>query len=331
MFGLQRWLVMTANELKEQVNTIISSNASLQLYLVLKNDGTYLLRKADIEDKTAVPELFKMFKENLSQTIINNKYMDVRNLSDDNEIPNAIYKYDYKACPQELELFEEFNIKDAVGVDKFDFEKDDIKRIFGFIVYIGTMEKGLALFKKHYPIALIKRDSFLLGAIKSRNRFEKISNDDILRINGEWQLIRIDNDIYVRDLNVLERNLGFTAFIRKAAIKTLKSVDDLQILKNTNNLYTELDNLAFARKLAAVQKNSEVFKKHIPAEAIIRFSKETEELKGQFKYDEKGEKIILATRAEKNAFIRLINDDYLKSQLTEEYYAANSKDRLKKQ
>ena len=33
---------------------------------------------------------------------------------------------------------------------------------------------------------------------------------------------------------------------------------------------------------------------------------------------------------EKMAFLRLLNDDFLQSQLTEEYYAANSKDRLKR-
>ena len=202
--------------------------------------------------------------------------------------------------------------------------------MFGFIVYIGTMDKGLSLFKKHYPIALIKRDSFLLGAVKSKQRFEKISGTDIIRMNNEWQLISIEGEIFVRDLSVLERNLGFKELIKKSANSAIELIKALDIVSNVGDLSAEIANMSFARKLSIIQKSSVVLNKKIPGIRLVQFSQETPGLEKQFKYDEKNTKFVLSTRAEKMAFLRLLNDDFLQSQLTEEYYAANSKDRLKR-
>lgn len=192
------------------------------------------------------------------------------------------------------------------------------------------MDKGLILFKKHYSVALIKRDSFLLGAVKSKKRFEKVSGDDILRINSDWQLINIEGEILIRDIRVLERNLGFTEFIKNEATSALHSIRELNIVCDMGTLFAEKDNLAFMRKLAKIQKSSVVFSKKISGDKLIEFINNTPGLKEQFHFDASKKKIKLSTKTERGAFLRLLNDDFLQSQLTAEYYAANSKDRLNK-
>ncbi len=72
-------------------------------------------------------------------------------------------------------MFKNFNIKSATAsIPKFDFSQDDLGTLFGYIIYVGSMQNGIVLFKKHFPISLIKRDSFLLGAVKDKRRFEKV-------------------------------------------------------------------------------------------------------------------------------------------------------------
>lgn len=61
-------------------------------------------------------------------------------------------EYDYDSYPEELNLFKQFNIEEAVNIDHFNFNTDDLNHLFGYIVYIGSMESGIVLFKKHYPI-----------------------------------------------------------------------------------------------------------------------------------------------------------------------------------
>ncbi len=93
-----------------------------------------------------------MFEEFLETTIVANEDMIVRNLSVADESPNAVYEYDYDSYPEELNLFKQFNIEEAVNIDHFNFNTDDLNHLFGYIVYIGSMESGIVLFKKHYPI-----------------------------------------------------------------------------------------------------------------------------------------------------------------------------------
>ena len=67
------------------------------------------------------------------------------------------------------------------------------------------MNEGVVLFKKHYAITLIKRDSFLLGLKKSKERFELVSEDDMLRLNGDIQLMIIASEMFVLTQKYLHR------------------------------------------------------------------------------------------------------------------------------
>lgn len=318
-----------SDNVKEIIGEIISDKAcSIQLYLLLKKDGQYELKLADVED-VATPELQQLFVSNLDSTIVNNENLSIRSLSKDDETSTALYLYDYEDYPEELSLFKEFKIEEAIKSDKFDFKDDSLSNLFAFIIYIGTMNKGVTLFKKHYPVWLIKRDSFLLGVKKSKQRFEKISGEDIIRLNDSWQLMNLNGQLYIIDLKVLEKNLGFTKLIKRNAEETIEAIKELEIVGNIEALSDEIENnISFARKLVRIQTSSAVFQKNVSSETIIDFSKKTPALAGQFKYSESGEKIILSTKKQKEAFLRLLNDDFLHSELTAEYYAANSKDVL---
>lgn len=243
-------------------------------------------------------------------------------------MPNAIYEYDYESYPEELGVFKKFSIETAVKSEKFNFKTDNLSQLFGYIIYLGSMENGIVLFKKHYPISLIKRDSFLLGAIKSAERFEKLPGEDIIRLNDSIQLVRINEVIFVLDLKMLERNMGFSALIQKAASETVEAIQTLEILDDIQVLKDTLCEPAFSRKLSRVKKSSPIFKLGITKEAIIEFTKMTPELAGKFKYSDDGNKIRLDTKKSKDAFLKLMNDSFLRSELTKQYYEASTKDNI---
>ena len=110
---------MTSDELKGTVSTILGQQHSAQLYLVLKVNDELVLRLADIEDESTAPEIQHMFEEFLETTIVANEDMIVRNLSVADESPNAVYEYDYDSYPEELNLFKQFNIEEAVNIRSF--------------------------------------------------------------------------------------------------------------------------------------------------------------------------------------------------------------------
>ena len=67
---------------------------------------------------------------------------------------------------------------------------------------------------------------------------------------------------------------------------------------------------------------------NISNDDIINFTKTNPGLRGRFKYSEDGKQIRLDTKTSKNAFIKLLNDDYLRSNLTNQEYDSIAKDRI---
>ena len=319
---------MTSEELKNAVSNVLGQPYSSQLYLILKVDGKFILRLADIEDEKTAPEIQQMFVKFLESTIVANDEMIVRNLSSADESPNAIYEYDYNNYPEELNLFKKFNIKDAVRIEKFNFKKDNINKLFGYIVYIGSMENGIILFKKHYPISLIKRSAFLLGVIKSSERFQKLDCEDIIRLNNDAQILRVNDVIFVLNLKMLESNMGFLELIQRNARESIEAIETLDILDDIEVLKETLENASFARKLSKVKKGSPIFRLSISKEEIVSFTKNTPELSGKFKYSEDGTQIRLSTKKSIIAFINLMNDAFLHSKLTQQWYEASAKDKI---
>lgn len=320
---------MKIEELKANIDSVMNASYSLQLYFVLKQDNQFVLRLADLEDDSAAPELEKLFVDNIRNQVLENNDLVLCQLSTDDERDNAIYHYDYETYPDELGVFKDFNITTAISATpKFDFTKDDLGTLFGYIIYIGTMQNGIVLFKKHFPISLIKRDSFLLGAVKDKRRFEKVSGEDIIRMNGSIQLLKVNEQIYVLNIKMLERNMGFTELIQKAAAQTVTSIEELGILEDIEVLKDSVAEASFARKLSKVKRTSPIFKLGITKETIVEFTKTTAELAGKFKYSADGLTIRLDTKKSKDAFLKLMNDAFLRSELTKQYYEASAKDQL---
>lgn len=319
---------MTIDEVKTKVGGIFAKPYSAQVYLVLKTDNGFELRIADIEDSTE-PELRSMFSESVRSRVSENDDLSICNLSDADDRANGLFYYDYDEYPDELSVFKSFDLTSAIsGVPKFDFYDDEISSLYGYIVYLGSMTDGLLLFKKHYHISLIKRECFLLGLHKSKERFEKISSDDILRLNGDFQLICLGGEIYVTDVKVLERNFGFNALVFREASSTVNAIDELKLLEDIQVLKDSADEVAYARRLSKVKKTSPIFANNIPKEVIVEFTKNNPGLKGAFKYSEDGQTIRLDTKKSKDAFIKLLNDAFLRSELTKEYYEARAKDNI---
>lgn len=319
---------MTIDEVKETVSCVLNEDISAQLYLILKDDQAFTLRIADIMEGETTQEIQKMFKDFLNSNIIENDNLVVKNLSTADESPDAIYQYDYDSYPEELELFHDFKIEDAIHSDHFNFQTDSLNQLFGYILYLGTMDNGLILFKKHYPISLIKRNSFLLGAIKSKERFEKLPGEDIIRLNGSAQLLRLGDAIFVLDLNMLEHSMGFSALIQKTASEAIDAIEKLEILDDIEVLRDTLEEPSLARKLSKIKKSSPVFTLGITKDEIIKFIAHTPALKEQFKYNADHSKIILTSKKSKQAFLKLMNDSFLHSKLTKQDYEASAKDNI---
>ena len=66
----------------------------------------------------------------------------------------------------------------------------------------------------------------------------------------------------------------------------------------------------------------------MPSTQIMQFVKNHPVLGNEFKYNANGDKIKLTTKKSQNFFLKLMNDDFLHSQLTDYDYMTPAKDKL---
>lgn len=318
---------MDIKEIKNNLNQILTRDISLNMFFVLEDEeGNYFKRKVDLEQGKTTEELIDLFKSNLLINIIGNEELCLCNLSESDDRRNAIYYFDYDVYPKDLRCIHDFNLDEDVAVDKFSFLNENLSGLRGYIIYLGSMTDGVVLYKKHYPISLIKRDSFML--YKKQQRFVRFDGDEMLRINENVQVMKLNNEIYALDIDNFERNFGFESLIIKRATETIEEIEQIGILEDVQVLKDLVDDITFARKLSKIREKSPVITLNISNDDIINFTKTNSGLRGRFKYSEDGKQIRLDTKASKNAFIKLLNDDYLRSNLTNQEYDSIAKDRI---
>lgn len=318
---------MDIKEIKNNLNQILTRDISLNMFFVLEDEeGNYFKRKVDLEQGKTTEELIDLFKSNLLINIIGNEELCLCNLSESDDRRNAIYYFDYDVYPKDLCCIHDFNLDEDVAVDKFSFSNENLSGLRGYLIYLGSMTDGVVLYKKHYPISLIKRDSFML--YKKQQRFVRFDGDEMLRLNENVQVMKLNNEIYALDIDNFERNFGFESLIIKRATETIEEIEQIGILEDVQVLKDLVDDITFARKLSKIREKSPVITLNISNDDIINFTKTNPGLRGRFKYSEDGKQIRLDTKASKNAFIKLLNDDYLRSNLTNQEYDSIAKDRI---
>lgn len=321
-------------ELKAKLQTIVDLQAiGIQVFFIMKGDDGGVVKKANIANG-ATDGLRKAHLDNIGQLVsMMEEGLDgltVLNLSAADDRKSAIYRYDLDDRPQFFDAFkeiEEHQYDDYFTKENgrfFDFSKDDLSQIDAFVILIGNDDNSIMIFRKNYSVNLFKRDRIYLIK-ESDTRFDTMK-DDFIRLDAKIDFLYVNGEVYIYNLDVLERFGDFHQIITKEATASLEDIDTLGLVFNIDILSGRVDDLRFARKLAKISKDSPVFK--VPQAAIIEFTKKHPFLKDKFKYTADGSQIELSSKLSQDNFIKLLNDDFLRSELTKIDYESPAKNRL---
>lgn len=317
---------MNVNNLLDDINNKIDENSGMEIYALMKKTKTLEIKRLNVADEdrnisNSLMGLRNGFIQAIKDSLIDKCDTEIINLSSADERGKAVFFYDLDKFPEEMEAMENTaahrNDFFVVGNDKF----EDIK---GFIVVIGTEDCHVVLYKQQYPISLLKRDRFMLTPIRHESRFKRY-DEDILRIDFNYQFMLWENRFYITDIDKMEKICSFHALIKAEAAKSISDIQKINILENPEVLSDELDDITFARKLTRICKDSKVIG-FVSNGNIINFTKKhTFFKKNPIKLNADGTKFFLDSKKSKNAFVRLMNDDLLTSELTNNYYEALAK------
>jgi len=316
---------MNIGELKSSLEYFFTNDVGIIVYFVIKKGDDITVKMADIDNDVALPDLKKYFLDEIRLTILNNEELNIMRISQADERKNVIYNYDLDEVPGDLNLISKI-LQNQVQ-PTYNFKSDKFEDIKSYIILIGDSEHRLVLYKQHYGVFVIKRDSFLFH--KENERFVRF-NDDILRLDNSFQFFSINETLFIKDLDKLEKFFGFHDVIKKEALISIDELEKSLLLEDVAVLRESVDNVTFARKLTKLSINSPVLGK-IPNDVIIHFTKTHPALVGKLKYNEDETKIRLDTKVSQELFVQLLGDSFLRSDLTNMYYASKAKDRIEQE
>ena len=296
------------------------------MYFAIKEDGGIILKKANILEEV-LSDIAKGYRDALSkelQRFTQDTQMSVMNLSDRDERSNVVYRYDIPDVePSYFAYMREPIEQPAVNYTNnkmFSFERDSFSSIDYFVIELGSEENKVVVYRDNFNVNLLKQAPGRIYLRKSGTQITTVK-DDILRMDSQIDCLLLDNDFYIVNLKNLDTSRDFAEIIRKRASVAIDLIANLPFIDSVEGLRARLDELPFARRLMRAMDNSPVTR--LPSNDVLDFVRNHDTLRRVLRIN--GDKFELSNKRAQNAFISLLNDDYLYSKLTQRDYESSSK------
>lgn len=311
---------MTRDELIASLNFLYDGEHEVEINVyTLNNEGDVCL--FNINDGLK-GDLKADFLNSVRQKMINKEY-DLQDYSSADRRNNSYYVYDL----EEPEDFDFFNKVLGPDIDYYNIDDNWIGGITILLVVLSIGEHRAILYKdvsgveKYYA-----QSGFLI--FKSADRLDRVE-DDMLRISNNFQMIKIDNTIIILKMEAMEKNFDLDQVLRNEAERGKTRVEGL--LSDMDKISELCDKDNSFRKQLISTKQSFVFtlkkedeSRMISDDDIIEYIRDNEDLCGRFKYSDDN-KIIISYYTQAKRLVKILNEDYLKSDLTKIIYDTLSK------
>lgn len=318
---------MTTEELKEKVAFVTDSNIdkTIQMYVTTNSTGLQLFNIVESDLK----ELLDMFVTSIKSMIIDKENYDIENYSTSLRRLDVIHIYDLvDSLTDEMKKMSE--VENIQVPDKFDKKQTKIEKINGIYIIIkdNDNEHSLTLFKNITNVDKTYAASTFFIVGKDNTLFER-QKENMLKVTPNFQMLQIDNNIILMDINKLEKPLRLDSILERETIRDVTRISSNLVVQN-NHLLNVCKKPIHCKKMRHALLESRVIKMFeeglLTSNQIIRFAKEKTNLR--FTYNVEETKFELKNDAEAIRFIKLMDDDYLLSELTGTKYDANDKNSI---
>lgn len=309
---------MNIEELKLALNFIDDEAVvkSITLY-VTSPDGLQLFNM--VEDD--LNELLPIYTSLLHSKILDLENVSLGDYSTTSARENMTYRYD---LAEEQRTSEMVNMALAGTDDNpsyFTVNSESLEKITGIYVVINDAEHRIVLYKQISPVdKTYGRSTYWFGLKADNSMFER-KRESMLRLTPGVQMLYVDGEIILLDMTKLEAALGLDAILQKEAQTTYQSVESKNIAMDISLVKEVCQQPSMLKKLRHALTESKV-KDKTNAE-IIQFAQGQPKLR--FKFNEDNTRFDLTTKAAAKRFIKLLDDDYLFSNLTQEDYDSEQK------
>jgi len=229
---------------------------------------------------------------------------------------DVVWKYD----PDNVPLFNLIK-NELMSVDRFyDSTILSYPDIWSIWIKLQYVNDSFYIIKKITNSKVITTGGWL-ALIYKDDVFQKLDSD-ILSLDGSFDVFAVENKLLFESKQNFERAMLYQDLKREVAEQTLTEIESMNILANFENLRDFLkDDYHSINKLNAIKS-----KPYFRALTFIDCKRIIDEYNLDLDYDAVLQKFVIDNKAKAKKFIKVLNDDFLMSEMTSLKYAANSKE-----
>lgn len=305
---------MKIEEMKNKIQNIMFSEIEygLTVFACIKYEKNMALKKFLINDNLC-DKLKCMIK-----AVVENKF-----LSDDFELDTVENIADNRKVFYEIPQNDNFYPFESINnyqkvCDTYSEKEQD--SLMGLLFRINLNDNNVWFYQHIYPVRMIKRSKSIY-AMFSNDTYVPL-NRDVLQIDSRIDFLIIGNAIITSNINLLQKHFGFDEYIRSEAKQAIGIIDELDIVSDMSKVFAfeSKEQLTNAKKLLKA-KNSPVLK----MEKKELISKLINHPRYKDKFTFENNQIVINSQKEVKEFIKMLNDDIVRSELTNSEYDSSNK------
>ena len=307
---------MTTDEMKTTITAIIDNEYGVRIYALLNNIGSLSIMRF-IPDDYLLRCIGGMLERILRDTFLEEgtKLEAVENIDNNQNIFYEISQNDE---------YRPFAFLDTFNTVTESYSEGNIDQLMGFLFRFNVNDNAFWLYQQIAYSQMIKRSKNLY-AILSRDKVYTLLNKDVLKIESKIDCVIIGESIITKKIDLMQRSFHFEEYIRKEAEKTIQLIEEMDIVENLYRLIAlgERKALTNAKKLMKAKQSP-----------VLRMRKDVlmSKLNNLPRYKDKWKihdgKILIQNQNEALEFLKMLNDDILRSELTDTEYDSAVKTEL---
>ena len=147
-----------------------------------------------------------------------------------------------------------------------------------------------------------------------------------MQINNSIDFLFANDNLFVNNIKTLSSAYGYNEIIKNQARQNINLIQDLDLIVNIAELTAFVDNIKYAKRVLRINANSPVLQ--LAKLRIIEFITNHPKLSTKIRMNATNDRIMLDTDISKIITIGILNDDYLKSNLTDLDYESENKSEI---
>ncbi|MDF2185682.1 DUF4868 domain-containing protein [Grimontia hollisae] len=317
------------SKFKTWLEDFINGCDGIAVYFV---DDANQIHDSDIDSKV-LAKFRTAFCQDLRKKYTDSDDFEVEKLSTFEERPHTLYGYDFspREMPLEFKLTKNvLDIKPTDTIPKYQVKANKLSGIRGAIVLLTKgISESIAFYQHIFPVSLLGPDKGVLNLTTHATRLIELESD-VLKLNTKFVFMQCTHGYFVENVGVLETNLHFKKAINTRAKKYAGEILSMGLVEDTTVILERIEKEpTYAKKLISAYKNSMVISQKIPISDMITFAQKKEYYSKYLKPSKNGKSLVVDGVTKSKRFLELLNDNFLKSELTNTEYLARSKKAFK--